>query len=222
MIPTAGPSLLESNGAGGGGMGMGNSSVNKKLLSYLEKHQGNAKYLFATSDSTTAAPYIIKTGKAVMAMGGFNGTDPAISLSQFKKLVKTGQLKYFYYSGRSGNTKIINWIKKHATKVKTSLYQDSTQSQAGMFGQPGAASTGKKSAKAGTPTTGSKGQRPTGKPSAKKGTAPGSRPTTTKKAASTKANSAKATKKQPTAQPSMGGGMGGQSSVLYDLSTIYK
>lgn len=229
MIPTAGPSLLESNGAGGGGMGMGNSSVNKKLLSYLEKHQGNAKYLFATSDSTTAAPYIIKTGKAVMAMGGFNGTDPAISLSQFKKLVKTGQLKYFYYSGRSGNTKIINWIKKHATKVKTSLYQDSTQSQTGMFGQPGAASTGKKSAKSGTPTTGSNGQRPTGKrsvptgkPSAKKGTAPGSRPTTTKKAASTKANSAKATKKQPTAQPSMGGGMGGQSSVLYDLSTIYK
>lgn len=226
MIPTAGPSLLtsSSNGMPGGGGGMGNSSVNTKLLNYVEKHQGNAKYLFATSDSTTAAPYIIKTGKAVMAMGGFNGTDPAITLSQFKKLVKNGDLKYFYYSGRSGNTKIINWIKKHATKVKTSLYQSSSSngSQAGMGG-PGATTTTKSTKQAKTPNS---NQAPTGAPSGKKKPTgkPGTKPSTknnpklksTQKAGQ---SNSKSTQKQTTMQGP--GGMG-SSGVLYDLSSIYK
>ncbi|ORN29546.1 Dolichyl-phosphate-mannose-protein mannosyltransferase [Lentilactobacillus parabuchneri] len=219
MIPTAGPSLLESSSSGmpGGGGGMGNSSVNKKLLSYLEKHQGNAKYLFATSDSTTAAPYIIKTGKAVMAMGGFNGTDPAITLTQFKKLVKNGELKYFYYSGKSGNTAIINWIKKHATKVKSSLYQSSssTASASGM-GQKPTASTGKQkpSGNGAKPTPGM--QKPSGK-GAK--LTPGKQ--NSKMKSGTK-SSTKSTKKQTTMQ--LPGGMGGMgaSGVLYDLSSIYK
>ena len=50
--------------------------VNNQLLSYTKKHQGNAKYLFATTDSNSASGYIIRSGKAVMAIGGYNGTDP--------------------------------------------------------------------------------------------------------------------------------------------------
>src|SRR5699024_10198111 len=118
-IPSAGPSLLSSVGGGGG---MGNSQVDTTLLKYLQKHQGNAEYLFATDDSSTAAPYIIKTGEAVMAMGGFNGTDKAITLTQFKKLVKEGKVKYYYSGGKTGgsNNQIVNWIKKHAKKVTLS------------------------------------------------------------------------------------------------------
>ena len=221
MIPTAGPSLLtsSSNGMPGGGGGMGNSSVNTKLLNYVEKHQGNAKYLFATSDSTTAAPYIIKTGKAVMAMGGFNGTDPAITLTQFKQLVKNGDLKYFDYSGRSGNTKIINWIKKHGTKVKTSLYQSAngTGTQSGMGGST------KTPAK---PTSSNSGKTPNGAPTGKKrpNRQPGMKPSTKKNSQATakqttNRTAAKSTHRQATMQtPS---GMGG-SGVLYDLSSIYK
>ena len=44
-------------------MGMDNASVNTKLINYLEKHNAGADYLFATTDSNTAAPYIIKTKK---------------------------------------------------------------------------------------------------------------------------------------------------------------
>lgn len=234
MIPTAGPSLLTTNTSGpggGGGMGMGNSKVNTKLLTYLEKHQGKAKYLFATSDSTTAAPYIIKTGKAVMAMGGFNGTDPAITLSKFKELVKNGDLKYFYYSGRSGNTKIINWIKKHATKVKSSLYQASGSQQVNRFGQANPGQTTKKAkSTAQKPAAGQrKPQGMTKRISKPKGTSRKmNRPNGNLKVSKTKKTpSTSTTTKTKKSQSTMPGGMGmgggmGSSGVLYDLSSIYK
>lgn len=47
-----------------------------------------------------------------MAIGGFNGTDPAITLKQFKALVKSGDMKYYLSSGRSGNSKIEAWVEK--------------------------------------------------------------------------------------------------------------
>ncbi|GAA6236644.1 ArnT family glycosyltransferase [Apilactobacillus micheneri] len=126
-IPSAGPDLLNSYGNQGG---IGSGSVNNKLLKYLQKNQSNAKYLFATADSGTAAPYIIKTKKAVMAMGGFNGTDPAMTLSKFKQLVKSGQVKYYLDGGKSGSTNIsiVNWIKKHGKKVSAKTYGDTSTS----------------------------------------------------------------------------------------------
>ncbi|MEJ6401087.1 glycosyltransferase family 39 protein [Nicoliella lavandulae] len=207
-IPTAGPDLLSSNGQGGAGGGIGDGSVNSKLLSYLEKHQGSAKYLFATDDSGTAAPYIIKTGKAVMAMGGFNGTDPAMTLTKFKQLVKSGQLKYYYSGGKSGssNSAIINWIKKYATKVKASEYGGSTTTTTG--------STSKK-------TNGqSMGQMPTngGKMNGKMSGKPSMKPSGNKMP-STKSSNKNNTQQQ---MPTGGGMMGGNSGTLYDLSTIYK
>lgn len=122
-IPAAGPSLLSKGGTDMGG------SVNKKLLAYTEKNQGSAKYLFATTDSNSASGYIIKSGKAVMALGGYNGTDPTMTFKQFKNLVKSGQLKYFVMSDRSKSSdvqikKILAWVKANG---KTVTY-DSSQS----------------------------------------------------------------------------------------------
>lgn len=122
-IPYAGPALLTTASNQGG---LGNGTVNQKLLTYLEKNQGQATYLFATTDSGTAAPYIIATGKAVMAIGGFNGTDNAISLVKFKQLVKNGQVRYFYVSGRSSDNEIVTWVKKYGTKVATKKYSQTT------------------------------------------------------------------------------------------------
>lgn len=221
MIPTAGPSLLTSSSSGmpGGGGGMGNDSVNTKLLNYLKKNQGNAKYLFATSDSTTAAPYIIKTGEAVMAMGGFNGTDPAITLSQFKKLVKNGELKYFYYSGKSGNTEIINWIKKHATKVKTSLYQSTnhTGSQTGTNGSSSTQPTkGKAPTEKATNSITTAGKRRSGKPGFKPslGSKSKMKPNKVPSSSNRQSNQGQGNMQSP-------GGMG-SSGILYNLSSIYK
>lgn len=143
-IPTAGPDLLSQGGNTSGGIGSG--SVNSGLLKYVEAHQGSAKYLFAVSDASTAAPYIIKSGKAVMAIGGFNGTDPTLTLKQFKALVKKGELKYYYSSGRSGNSSIAAWVEKNGTKIAASKYGSTTSStqstnQRGGFGGMGGSGT---------------------------------------------------------------------------------
>ncbi|AUI72785.1 ArnT family glycosyltransferase [Companilactobacillus alimentarius] len=239
-IPSAGPSLLSS--AGGGGMG--NSQVDSTLLKYLEKHQGNAEYLFATDDSSTAAPYIIATGKAVMAMGGFNGTDKAITLKQFKKLVKEGKLKYYYSGGKTGgsNSTIVNWIKKHAKKVtlsssnttQTNASSSVTVSTKNKSKKPSSNMTqpsqGNQNGSVGNPPSGTKpsgakpGKKPSGTKSKNQGQAPsGSMKKPTGKKKLTK-KQLKKMKKSNKSNGSMGQGMGtpGQSGTLYDLSSIYK
>jgi len=80
---------------GGGGSA---STANTALVRYLERHQGSATYLVAVNGSQAAAPFILDSGKAVIAMGGFGGTDPAPTLSAFEDLVATGKVHYVYVS----------------------------------------------------------------------------------------------------------------------------
>lgn len=240
-IPSAGPSLLSSGGAGGG---MGDSSVDTTLLKYLEKHQGNAEYLFATDDSSTAAPYIIKTGKAVMAMGGFNGTDNAITLKQFKKLVKEGKIKYYYSGGKTGgnNNEIVSWIKKHAKKVTLASSTTQTNNSSSVTVSTKTKSTtapsGSDQAPSGTAPGSSSSSTPPAKPSGSSNQAPsGTAPSGTKAPSGSGTTAPTGKKKLTKAQlkkmkkqmknntsSAMGGGMGGpgQSGTLYDLSSIYK
>lgn len=42
-----------------------------------------------------AASYRIATNEAVMAIGGFNGSDPSPTLAQFQALVAEGKVHYF-------------------------------------------------------------------------------------------------------------------------------
>lgn len=118
--------------AGGRGGGPRNESVNKKLLAYLEQHQGKATYLFGTPSAGTAEAYIIATGKAVMAMGGFTGSDPILTSSRLATLVKTGTLRYFLTGGfggpGGGSNGTSSWIQAHCTAVPSSRYASSTSS----------------------------------------------------------------------------------------------
>jgi hypothetical protein len=49
-----------------------------------------------------AAGYQLATGDPVMAIGGFNGTDPYPTLTEFEKLVNEGRIHYFIASGAGG------------------------------------------------------------------------------------------------------------------------
>ncbi|GMA63471.1 glycosyltransferase family 39 protein [Alicyclobacillus fastidiosus] len=101
--PTAGPNVSRSAGSHNfpgnfAGFGQTGANVNEKLLSLLKSHyQGG--YLLVTQNATTAAPYILATGLPVMAMGGFRGTDPAITASKLQSLAEAGKVKYFLVSG---------------------------------------------------------------------------------------------------------------------------
>jgi 4-amino-4-deoxy-L-arabinose transferase-like glycosyltransferase len=130
-------------GGGGGGAGGGASTVDKSLVQYLEQHQGAATYLVAVNGSQSAAPFILQSGRAVIAMGGFGGTDPAPTLSEFKHLVATGQVHYVYVSGGAGAASkaggpggggqqtstasaVDAWVEKYGTKVPSSAYGGSS------------------------------------------------------------------------------------------------
>jgi 4-amino-4-deoxy-L-arabinose transferase-like glycosyltransferase len=67
---------------------------NPALERYLLAHQGQSRYLLATLNAPTAAPFILDTGKPVMALGGYIGSDPILSAAQFQQLVDNGSIRY--------------------------------------------------------------------------------------------------------------------------------
>jgi 4-amino-4-deoxy-L-arabinose transferase-like glycosyltransferase len=92
-------------GMGGGGFlgGGGISQVSSDLITMLQ--QGAKGYTWAAAAVTAngAAPVQIAAKVPVMAIGGFNGTDPAPTLSEFQQLVAQGKVHYFIgATGRGG------------------------------------------------------------------------------------------------------------------------
>jgi 4-amino-4-deoxy-L-arabinose transferase-like glycosyltransferase len=81
----------------GVGAGLG-ANVSKALVSYLKAHQGKATYLVAAVGSSTAGPIALQSGRNVIDMGGFMGSDPAPSLAKLKSFIDSGQLHYVLLS----------------------------------------------------------------------------------------------------------------------------
>jgi hypothetical protein len=77
----------------------------------------------AAVGSNTAAGYQLATSSPVMAIGGFNGTDPAPTLVQFQQFVSQGKIHHFVAGGGSiggfnGSSSIvagdiIAWVESH-------------------------------------------------------------------------------------------------------------
>jgi 4-amino-4-deoxy-L-arabinose transferase-like glycosyltransferase len=91
-----------------------------KLENYLKSNYQKDTYLLATLDAKMAAPIILDTGLPVMAMGGFNGSDPALTVEKLQTLVTNGQIRYFLMENRSYNNQkstILNWIRKNCLVV---------------------------------------------------------------------------------------------------------
>jgi 4-amino-4-deoxy-L-arabinose transferase-like glycosyltransferase len=61
-------------------------------------------WVAAAVGSNTAAGVQLATGRPVMAIGGFNGSDPAPTLEQFRQLVAEGRIHWFLGGGRMGRS----------------------------------------------------------------------------------------------------------------------
>ena len=108
-----------SAGGFGGGAG-GGGQVSSALRKALEKT--TTRWAAATDGSSSAATLELATGgKAVMAIGGFTGTDPAPALAQFKAYVAAGDITYYIAGGQGGGpgggsgsaSQITSWVKAH-------------------------------------------------------------------------------------------------------------
>ncbi|MEU0950574.1 glycosyltransferase family 39 protein [Streptomyces canus] len=124
---------------GGGAFGglLNGSSVPSEAKKLLETDAVNYTWVAAASGAQNAANYQLSTGHPVMAIGGFNGTDPYPTLAQFQRYVQEGKIHYFITSGtgfggggRGGtSSQITSWVEanfKKVTAASATLY-DLTQ-----------------------------------------------------------------------------------------------
>jgi 4-amino-4-deoxy-L-arabinose transferase-like glycosyltransferase len=83
-----------------GGLG-GASTVATALSKALASDASNYRWAAATTSDNYASSLELATGEPVMALGGYNGTDDAITLAAFKKLIADGKVHY-YVADRQG------------------------------------------------------------------------------------------------------------------------
>jgi len=104
-MPSAGLEIISSKTEGvGAGMGI-ETNDNIKLIRFLETHNTTEKYSITVSNSMgIASDIIIKTGKSVMSLGGFLGSDKILTLKQFKSLVAKGEIRYVMVGGGMGGS----------------------------------------------------------------------------------------------------------------------
>ncbi len=81
-------------GGGMGGLG-GATTVSSALTKALTANATRYEWAAATTGDNQAASLELATGKPVMAIGGYNGTDAATTLAAFKALVATGKIHYY-------------------------------------------------------------------------------------------------------------------------------
>ncbi|SHI16092.1 ArnT family glycosyltransferase [Streptomyces sp. 3214.6] len=138
-------------GDGGGGMGGGGgvggllngASVTDEAKKLLETDSGDYTWAAAAIGAQNAASYQLATSDAVMAIGGFNGTDPSPTLAQFKQYVADGKIHYFIGSGSGGggmggsssgtSSQISAWVEANFKKVTvgSATFYDLTQKASG-------------------------------------------------------------------------------------------
>jgi hypothetical protein len=88
---------------GGGGTAGGlldGSTPTADLATVLEQDASSYTWVAAAVGANSAAGYQLATGLPVMALGGFNGSDPYPTLAQFQQLVAEHKVHYFVGGGR--------------------------------------------------------------------------------------------------------------------------
>ncbi|WP_018684179.1 glycosyltransferase family 39 protein [Actinokineospora enzanensis] len=96
---SGGAGSTDSGRTGDRGMGRG-GEVSSEVTALLSATTG--KWAAAVSGSQTAASLELATGKAVIAIGGWSGTDDAPTLAQFQAAVAAGDIGYYISGGQGG------------------------------------------------------------------------------------------------------------------------
>jgi 4-amino-4-deoxy-L-arabinose transferase-like glycosyltransferase len=116
-----------AGGFGGGGAGglLNSSTPSKALTALLSADASHYTWVAATTGADSAAGYQLATDDPVMAIGGFNGTDPAPTLAEFETFVAEGKIHYYIggggfgagqgSSGSSDATRIASWVASRFT-----------------------------------------------------------------------------------------------------------
>jgi 4-amino-4-deoxy-L-arabinose transferase-like glycosyltransferase len=119
--PGSGTSGLPGRTGGIGSLLVG-STPGAAVVKMLEQDASGYTWVASAVGSNTAAGYQLATEDPVMAIGGFNGTDPAPTLAEFQQFVKAHRIHYFIsggvVGGAGGNgssdaSSITTWVADH-------------------------------------------------------------------------------------------------------------
>lgn len=119
-IPMVGP----SRGGGFGPAILNAPEAAPELTALVADDAARYTWPAAVVGSNNAAGYQLAAGVPVMAVGGFNGTDPAPTLDEFRTLVADGRIHYFIESrimassrtdhgGSDAAVDIADWVAKN-------------------------------------------------------------------------------------------------------------
>jgi hypothetical protein len=114
-----------TNGASTGGL-LDGSTSSTALTELLEADASSYTWVAAAIGSNSAAGYQLASQQPVMAIGGFNGSDPSPTLARFQAWVAAGKIRYFIAGGgvgggpggaAGGNTasQITSWVESTFT-----------------------------------------------------------------------------------------------------------
>jgi 4-amino-4-deoxy-L-arabinose transferase-like glycosyltransferase len=108
-----------------GGTSAGGTTASTALTNALKAT--SSTWAAAVVGDQSAAGLELSSGKAVMSIGGWSGTDNSPTLAQFEHYVATGQVRYLIASGgtqggmRGGSSgvaaQILTWVEAHYKKV---------------------------------------------------------------------------------------------------------
>ena len=117
--------MRTGTGVPAGGMGglLDGATAPTELVSLLSQDASAYTWVAASVGSQNAASYQLASGGAMMAIGGFNGSDPSPTLAQFQAYVAAGRIHYFVGStlggrqngGSSSATEIATWVAANYT-----------------------------------------------------------------------------------------------------------
>ncbi|WP_244885530.1 glycosyltransferase family 39 protein [Amycolatopsis vancoresmycina] len=94
--PSSGPAVAGGRGPRGFGAGQADSAV-------IDLLKGTTtKWAAAQSGAMQSAGLALASGRPVLAIGGFSGSDPAPTLERFQQYVADGDIRYYVAGGRGG------------------------------------------------------------------------------------------------------------------------
>ena len=128
-IPSVGPARSAA-GLGMPGSFLDAPEPDPALTAALSTGSDRYRWVAATVGSNNAAGYQLAAGAPVMAVGGFNGTDPSPTLEQFQRYVADGRIHFFVdrqsrfgpmwgavRSGSRQSTDIADWVRANFAPV---------------------------------------------------------------------------------------------------------
>ncbi|KQN43288.1 glycosyl transferase [Frigoribacterium sp. Leaf44] len=112
-------------GGGGAGSLLGSGSISDELAAVVGADSDSYTWVAAAVGSNSAAGYQLATGDPVMAVGGFNGSDPSPTLAQFEQYVADGQIHWFVggtvgqsNGGSSSSSEIAAWVEANFSSIE--------------------------------------------------------------------------------------------------------